>query len=75
MKPPILVCCQLFLDNNIHQDMLRPVRQLTSEQLPEIVVVGGLEEVQPPDVAEVGGQLLGVTLTQHLRQGDNNHEI
>ena len=55
--------------------MFRPVRQLTSEQLPEIVVVGGLEEVQPPDVAEVGGQLLGVTLTQHLRQGDNNHEI
>ena len=49
--------------------MLRAVRQLTSEQLPEIVVVGGLEEVQPPDVAEVGGQLLRVALAQHLDGG------
>ena len=60
------------MDNNI---LFRPVRQLTSEQLPEIVVVWGLEEVQPPDVAEVGGQLLGVTLTQHLPQGDNKYQI
>ena len=39
---------------------------LTSEQLSQIVVVRGLEEVQTSDVSQIGGKFLWVTLTQNL---------
>ena len=45
------------------------LHQHTSEQLPKVVIVGRLEEVEPPHVAEVGGQLLRVALAQHLDGG------
>ena len=39
---------------------------LTSEQLSQIVVVRGLEEVQTSDVSQIGGKFLWVTLAQNL---------
>ena len=41
----------------------------TSEQLPKVVIVRGLEEVESPDIPEVGRQLLRVTLAQNLDGG------
>ena len=41
-------------------------RANTSEQLPQIVVVRGLEEVQSSDVSEIGGKFFWVTLAQDL---------
>ena len=38
----------------------------TSEQLPKIVIIRGLEEVQSPDIPKVGCQLLRVTLAKNL---------
>ena len=42
------------------------VLRLTSEQLPQIVVVRGLEEVQTSDVSQIGGKFLWVALAQNL---------
>jgi hypothetical protein len=38
-----------------------------AEHAAQLVVVGRLEEVQPPHVAQVRRQLLGVPFAQHLR--------
>lgn len=42
-------------------DVPAPLEQV-AEHAPELVVVGRLEEVEPPHVAEVRRQLLGVAL-------------
>ena len=39
------------------------------EELSKVVVVRGLEEVEPPDVAEVGGHLLGIVFAEDLDGG------
>ncbi len=41
---------------------------LTQEQLSEVIVVRGLEKVEPSHVAEVGAELFRVSLAQHLHQ-------
>ena len=38
----------------------------TSEQLPKVVIVRGLEEIESPNIAQVGRQLLRVTLAKNL---------
>ena len=36
------------------------------EELPEVAVIRRLEKVQPSDVAEVSGELLGAVFAEHL---------
>ena len=39
------------------------------EELPEVAVIRGLKKVQPTDVAQVGGELLGAVLAEDLDGG------
>ena len=59
----------LPLEQIYKQTVTREIRtepNITSEQLPQIVVVRGLEEVESSHVSEIGGKFFWVTLAQDL---------
>lgn len=57
----------------IVEDVAVPVEEV-GEELPQVVVIGLLEEVQPPHVAQVGGHLLCSQETGEDRAGSNQRD-